>query len=190
MMFPFMLKAVGSNLVAAQNDGSLNSTKVVLPLDASEISNLAAEKQSPGTGVNASDGQSGNKSFITPTVVSRDNPVGKDSTNSVKESITFTKTKPGMLLKPAHVRRPSVNKFEVVKLSAAVETGTRTNTKSGIDSAVDLNSQTSLVSEDGARKSCDSKDSNIKSVTEKSEKMLSPQTPPCEETCKFYFIPC
>ena len=175
-------------MIATQKDVSLNSTKVVLPSDAREISNLAAEKQSPGTGVNAkSNGQSGNKSFVTPTVVPRDNPVGKDSTNSGKESITFSRTKPGMLLKPAHVRRPSVNKFEVEKLSAAVESGTLSNIKSGLDSAMDLNSQTRLVSEDGVRKSCDEKNSEIKSFTEKSEKMLSPQTPPNQETCKFYF---
>ncbi|XWS18331.1 hypothetical protein CRYUN_Cryun32bG0034800 [Craigia yunnanensis] len=174
----------GSNPIATQKDGPLNFTKVVLPLDTSEISNLASEKQSPGTGVNAkSNGRSGNKSFITPIVVPQDNHVGKDTTNSGIESITFSRTKPGMLLKPAHVRRPSVNKFEVEKLAAAVESGTLSNIKSGLDSAMDLNSQTRLVSEDGARKSCAEKDSNIKSITEKSEKMLSPQTPSNQETC-------
>ncbi|XP_022715940.1 katanin p80 WD40 repeat-containing subunit B1 homolog isoform X3 [Durio zibethinus] len=177
----------GSNTIATQKVGSLNSPKVVLPLDANEKSNLAAEKQSPGTGVNAkSNGQLGNKSFITPSVVPRDNHVGKDSTNSGKESITFSRTKPGMLLKPAHLRRPSVNKFEVEKLSAAVESGTLSSIKSGLDSATDLNSQTRLTSENGARKSCEEKDSNIKSVIEKPEKMLSPQTPPNEETCNEY----
>ncbi|XVF25869.1 hypothetical protein REPUB_Repub13aG0251000 [Reevesia pubescens] len=174
----------GSNPIASQKNDSLNSPKVVLPLDASEISNLAGETQSPGTVVNAkSNGQLGDKSFITPSVVPWDNPVGKDSTNSGKESITFSRTKPGMLLKPAHVRRPSANKFEVEKLSAAVESGTLSHIKSGLDSRMDLNSQTRLVSENGARKSCDEKDSNIKSVTEKSEKMLSSQTPPNQETC-------
>ena len=158
---------------------------MVLPLDASEISNLAAGKESPGTGINAkSNGQSGNKSFITPSIVPGNNPA------SGKESITFSRTKPGMLLKPAHVRRPSVNKFEVEKLSAAVESGTLSNIKSGLDSAMGLNSQARLVSEDGARKSCDEKDSNIKSVTEKSDKMLSPQIPSNQETCKFYCTPC
>ncbi|XVF27694.1 hypothetical protein REPUB_Repub14bG0131000 [Reevesia pubescens] len=177
-----------SKPIATQKDGSLNSPKVVLPVDASEISNLSAEKQSPGTIVNAkSNGQLDNKSVITPSVVPRDNPVGKDSTNSGKESITFSRTKPGMLLKPAHVRRPSVNKFEVEKLSAAVESGTLSNNKSGLDSAMVLSSQTRLASEDGARKSCDEKDSNIKSVTEKSEKRLSPQTPPSQETCNESF---
>ncbi|XP_021294027.1 katanin p80 WD40 repeat-containing subunit B1 homolog isoform X3 [Herrania umbratica] len=168
----------GSNPpITSQKAGSLNSPKVVFPFDASEISNLAAEKQSPGTGVNAkSNGQSGNKSFVTPSVVPQDSPLGK-------ESITFSRTKPGMLLRPAHVRRPSVNKFEVEKLSAAVESGTLSNTKSVLDSSMDLNSQTRLVSEDRARKSCDEKDSNINSVTEKSEKMLSAKTPPNQETC-------
>ncbi|XP_022720507.1 katanin p80 WD40 repeat-containing subunit B1 homolog isoform X2 [Durio zibethinus] len=174
----------GSNPIATQKDGSLNSPKVVLPLDASEISNLAAEKQSPGVGINAkSNGQSDNKSFITPSVVPRDNPVGRDFTSSGKETITFSRTKPGMLLKPAHVRRLSVNKFDVEKLSAAVEPATLSHIKSRLDSAMDLNSQTRHVSQDGAKNSCDENDSNIKSVTEKSDKMLSQQTPPNQETC-------
>ncbi|XWS19542.1 hypothetical protein CRYUN_Cryun31cG0024600 [Craigia yunnanensis] len=174
----------GSNPITTQKDGSLTSPKVELPLDSSEITNLAVEKQSPGTEINAkSNGQSDNKSFITPSVVPGDNPAGKETTNSGKESITFSRTKPGMLLKPAHVKRPSVNKFEAEKLSAAVESGTLSNKKSGLNSAIDLNSQARLMSEDGARKSCDEKDSNIKSVTEKSDKMLSPQTPSNQETC-------
>ncbi|GMI72289.1 DWD hypersensitive to ABA 3, Katanin p80 subunit 2 [Hibiscus trionum] len=149
----------GSSMIAAPKDGSLNSSKVVSPLDANAISNLAAEKQSPGIGVHAkSNGQTG------------DNPVGKETTNSGKESITFSRTKPGMLLRPAHVRKPSVSKFEVEKPLAAVES-------ERLDSAVDLNSRTRLVSEDGDRTSCDEKDSNVETVTEKSEKMLSPQTP-------------
>ncbi|XVE87972.1 hypothetical protein DITRI_Ditri19aG0030900 [Diplodiscus trichospermus] len=173
----------GSNVITAQKDGSLNSRKMVLPLDASEISNLAAEKQSAGTGVDAKpNGQSGNKSFITPASVPRDNPIVKDSTLSGKESITFSRTKPGMLLRPAHVRRPSVNKFEVEKLSAAVESGTLSNTKSRLESEVDRNTQSMLGSDDGAIKSCKDKDSNIKSATDLSEKM-SPQTPPNQETC-------
>ncbi|XP_040972379.1 katanin p80 WD40 repeat-containing subunit B1 homolog KTN80.3 isoform X3 [Gossypium hirsutum] len=158
----------GSNTIAAPKDGSLSSTEVVLPLDASEISNPEAEEQSPGTGVNAkSNGQLGN------------NPVVKETTNSVKESITFSRTKPGMLLRPAHVRKPSVNKFEVEKLSAVVESGR-------LDTAMDMNSRTSLVLEDGAKKPCDEKDSNIETVTEKPEKMLSPQTPSNQETRSNY----
>ncbi|XP_039019727.1 katanin p80 WD40 repeat-containing subunit B1 homolog KTN80.1-like isoform X2 [Hibiscus syriacus] len=153
----------GSSMIAAPKDGSLNSTKVVSPSDAGETSNLAAERQSPGIGVNAkSNGQSGN------------NPVVKETTNSGKESITFSRTKPGMLLRPAHVRRPSVNKFEVEKLSAAVES-------ERLDRAVDLNSRTRLVSEDGYRTSCGEKDSNIETVTEKSKEIQSPQTHSTQE---------
>lgn len=114
---------------------------MVLPLDACEISNLTAEKQSPGTGINPKyNGQSSNKSFITPTVVPQDNPVGNDSTDSGKEAISFSRTKPGMLLRPAHVRRVSINKFEVEKLSAAVESGALRNAKSGLDSSMDRSS--------------------------------------------------
>ncbi|KAK8524435.1 hypothetical protein V6N13_015458 [Hibiscus sabdariffa] len=175
----------GSNPIATQKDSSLNSPKKVsLPVDACEISNMETEKPSPGTEVNVkSNGQSGKKSFIIPSVVPPENPIVKGSSNSAKESITFSRTKPGMLLKPAHVRRPSVNKFEVEKLSAVVESGTLSNLKSGLDREKDMNSQTRLVSEDGARKSCDEKDSNIKTVIEKSEKVLSTQTPPNQENC-------
>ncbi|MBA0748555.1 hypothetical protein Gogos_005365 [Gossypium gossypioides] len=154
----------GSNTIAAPKDGSLSSTEVVLPLAAGEISNPEAEERSPGTGVNAkSNGQSGN------------NPVVKETTNSGKESITFSRTKPGMLLRPVHVRKPSVNKFEVEKLSAVVESGR-------LDTAMDMNSRTCLVLEDGAKKPCDEKDSNTETVTEKPEKMLSPPTPSNQET--------
>ncbi|TYI78955.1 hypothetical protein E1A91_D06G250300v1 [Gossypium mustelinum] len=47
---------------------------------------------------------------------------------------------------------------------------------------MDMNSRTSLVLEDGAKKPSDEKDSNIETVTEKPEKMLSPQTPFNQET--------
>ncbi|KAL4290517.1 hypothetical protein GQ457_14G010150 [Hibiscus cannabinus] len=178
------IDTAGSNPIVTRKDGSLNSPKKVsLPVDTCEINNLETEKPSPGTEVNAkSNGQPGKKSSITPSVVPRENPIVKDLNNSAKESITFSRTKPGMLLKPAHVRRPSVNKFEVEKLSVTVESGTLSNKKSGLDSEKDMNSQTRLVSEDGARKSYD--DSNIKSVViEKSEKVSSTRTPPNQETC-------
>ncbi|XP_039061745.1 katanin p80 WD40 repeat-containing subunit B1 homolog KTN80.1-like isoform X2 [Hibiscus syriacus] len=179
------IDTAGSNHIATRKDGTFNSPKKVsLPVDACERSNLETEKPSPGTEVNAkSNGQSGKKSFTTPSVVPRENPIVKDSNNSAKEPITFSRTKPGMLLKPAHVRRPSVNKFKVEKLSVTVEPGTLSSIKSGLDSEKDMNSQTRLVSEDGARKSCDEKDSNIKNVIEKSENVSSTLSPPNQETC-------
>ncbi|OMO65069.1 hypothetical protein COLO4_31545 [Corchorus olitorius] len=172
-----------SNPIASQKTVPSSSPKMVLPLDASDITNLASEKQSPGTGVNAkSNEQLGNKSFITPSIVSQDTPpAGKDSGNSEKEIITFSRTKPGMLLRPAHVRKPSVNKFEVEKLSAAVEAGSLSNKKTGVDITMDLDSQTRKSCEE-ARKSCEEEDLIIKTVTPKSEKTLSPQPPPNQET--------
>ncbi|MBA0800132.1 hypothetical protein Gohar_010584 [Gossypium harknessii] len=130
----------GGYPVVMQKDVSLKSPKPVLPLDASE-NNQAAENQSPGAGLNIkSNGQSGDKSVTKPSVVLQD--VDKDYTNTREESTTFSGTKSGMLLKPGHVRRLSFNNFEVEKLSAAVETGTPSDMKTGLDSAMDLDSET------------------------------------------------
>ncbi|MBA0587455.1 hypothetical protein Gorai_000584, partial [Gossypium raimondii] len=130
----------GGYPVVMQKDVSLKSPKPVLPLDANE-KNQAAENQSPGAGLNIkSNGQSGDKSVTKPSVVLQD--VDKDYTNTGEESITFSGTKSGMLLKPGHVRRLSFNNFEVEKLSAAVEPGTHSDMKTGLDSAIDLDSET------------------------------------------------
>ncbi|TYH53284.1 hypothetical protein ES332_D09G089200v1 [Gossypium tomentosum] len=130
----------GGYPVVMQKYVSLKSPKPVLPLDANE-KNQAAENQSPGAGLNIkSNGQSGDKSVTKPSVVLQD--VDKDYTNTGEESITFSGTKSGMLLKPGHVRRLSFNNFEVEKLSAAVEPGTHSDMKTGLDSAIDLDSET------------------------------------------------
>ncbi|MBA0739755.1 hypothetical protein Gogos_012992 [Gossypium gossypioides] len=130
----------GGYPVVMQKDVSLKSPKPVLPLDANE-KNQAAENQSPGAGLNIkSNGQSGDKSVTQLRFVLLD--VDKDYTNTGEESITFSGTKSGMLLKPGHVRRLSFNNFEVEKLSAAVEPGTPSDMKTGLDSAMDLDSET------------------------------------------------
>ncbi|KAG8483295.1 hypothetical protein CXB51_022298 [Gossypium anomalum] len=130
----------GGYSVVMLKDVSLKSPKPVLPLDANE-KNQAAENPSPGAGLNIkSNGQSGDKSVTKPSVVLQD--VDKDYTNTGEESITFSGTKSGMLLKPGHVRRLSFNNFEVEKLSAAVEPGTPSDMKTGLDSAMDLDSET------------------------------------------------
>ncbi|TYH01854.1 hypothetical protein ES288_A09G092800v1 [Gossypium darwinii] len=130
----------GGYSVVMQKAVFLKSPKPVLPLDANE-KDQAAENQSPGAGLNIkSNGQSGDKSVTKPSVVLKD--VDKDYTNTGEESITFSGTKSGMLLKPGHVRRLSFNNLEVEKLSAAVEPGTPSDMKTGLDSAMDLDSET------------------------------------------------
>lgn len=182
MIFLFCKASGGPPAPAVlRRTGSLNSSKPVPSLDSEEINNLMAEKKSASVGVHAkSTGQGVNKSFTITTVVPRDIPVGKESLTSGKESITFSRTKPGMLLRPAHTRRPSSTKLDVEKLSVAAD-GTLGNAKSESDSAINPKS---LVLEDGARESCDEKVSDIKSVTEKFEKVLSPQAPTNQVDCK------
>ncbi|KAK2644160.1 hypothetical protein Ddye_019355 [Dipteronia dyeriana] len=150
----------GGNPVASQKLGSLNSPKVEVP---KEISDLKTDLQSPGIRMQVkSNEQALDKTFIVPNIVPQESPAGKDSSNSGRESITFSKTKPGMLLRPAHARKPSQNKIDSERLSTAIESVSFSNVKTESDAV-----QTQIVSSDGARKSCEEKDSSIKSVTEK-----------------------
>ncbi|KAJ4887338.1 Transducin/WD40 repeat-like superfamily protein [Raphanus sativus] len=110
-----------------------------------------------------STGQAGDKSFIV------HNDIGKDSSDSGRESITFSKTKPGMLLRPAHVRKTPT------KQSGAVQSGTPK--QSGSDGENKLDPKIVLNSEESGRKPFDVNDSIIKSITSKFEKALFPESP-------------
>ncbi|KAM7255205.1 hypothetical protein ACFE04_020446 [Oxalis oulophora] len=138
--------STGGKPIPSRRVGSLNSPKIVLP-EKSEENNL--EKQRSAVGVHGkSNGQTDSNSFVIPTIIPQEGPIGK-------ESISFSRTKPGMLLRPAHVHRPSNSKIDTEKLSEDV------------------------VSEDRARISTEEKDSNIKTViTDKLDKVQSPPKPP------------
>ncbi|XP_031248266.1 katanin p80 WD40 repeat-containing subunit B1 homolog isoform X3 [Pistacia vera] len=169
--------STGGKPVTSQKVGSLDSPKIVLPVDTKEITDLKTEKQNPAIDSLAkSNAQALIKSFVVPSIVPREGPAGKDSSNSGRESITFCKTKPGMLLRPAHVRRPSVSKIEAEKASTPVESGSFRSMKGDMDSAKDPNFQTQLVLSDGGRKSFEN-DSDIKNCTEKIQKAVSLQGP-------------
>ncbi|XP_038690637.1 katanin p80 WD40 repeat-containing subunit B1 homolog KTN80.3-like isoform X2 [Tripterygium wilfordii] len=168
--------AIG-NPVASPRTGSLSSPKVLFPLN-SEESNLQTYNQDPAALVRASlNGQGHDKSFIVPGSVPRDTPDAKETSDSGRESITFSRTKPGMLLRPAHTRRPSTTKCDIDKASVPIEAGTLCNMKSEKEHSNGPNLQKHLLSEDGVGKSCGQKDSNIKNVVFNVENILSPQTP-------------
>lgn len=187
VVFCLQCKATGGKPVASQKTGSLNSPKVVASLDSEEISDLQSEKQNPAIVIpEISNGQALDKSFIVPSIVPQENPAGKDSSFSARESITFSRTKPGMLLRPAHVRKPSNSKYDTERLSTAVESESLNNKKSDLDSAVDPNVKTHLVLSDGAKKSCEEKDYNIKTVTGEIENIFSPPKPAKQEDGKLF----
>ncbi|KAK9267870.1 hypothetical protein L1049_010307 [Liquidambar formosana] len=177
------IDSTGGNPVASQRVGSLSSPKVVFPLATKEISDLPTQKQSTAVGMHPKTNGQAFRSFVVPSVVPRESPDGKDSANSKRESMTTARANSGMSLKPAHTRRSSTGKFDVGRLSMAVESGTFSDVKNDLDSAMDLNFHTRFVAEDEAKDSCEDKHSNIKSVTEKFEKVLSPQTPSIQENC-------
>lgn len=102
------------------------------------------------------------------SVVSRDSDSGE-------ESITFSRTKSGMLLRPAHVRK-TLAKFEESKQSVVVQS--RTRKSSGLDVEEEPHTQSAFLSEQSGSKPFDAEESTIKGITDKFEKALSlePQT--------------
>ncbi|KAK7302725.1 hypothetical protein RJT34_13621 [Clitoria ternatea] len=164
----------GGKPVSLQRSGSFNSPKVDFLEESKELCNLGTPKQSPATGVHVkSNDQVIRKSLIVPDIVPRDIPDDKDSAKSGKETITFSKTKPGMLLKPAHVRRASTGRFDVDRFSEDVNSRTFCDTASKLDSAKDPKFQMNLGSQNEVKESCEDKHP-IKSVTDKFDKTLSP----------------
>ncbi|XP_010418088.1 PREDICTED: katanin p80 WD40 repeat-containing subunit B1 homolog isoform X1 [Camelina sativa] len=115
-----------------------------------------------------------NKSLILQSVVPWDCDIGKDSSDSGKESITFAKTKPGMLLRPAHVRK-TPTKYDETKQSVAVQS--EIPKKSASDDEKKLDTETAFDSERSVRKPFDVDDSIIKSITNKFEQALLPESP-------------
>lgn len=183
LLFYILCKAAGGKPVTSQR---INSSKVLPPLDLKETS---AKKQIPAVGsLPKSNEQAVNKSLVVPSMVPRSSPNAKDSANSGRESVAFSKTRRGMLLRPAHVRSPSNSKVDMEKLPLAVESGTFSSMTSKLDSAVSLSSQIKIVSEDKDRESREEKNSAIKSVEEKFEAVLSLKRPSDQETSKLWFF--
>ena len=157
-------------------------------MDIKEISDQPTKKQGSAVGLHPKSIEHVlNKTVVVPSIVPRDSPEGKDSANSTRETITFSKTKRGMLLRPAHIRRPSNSKSDLERLPLAVETETFGNTTVNLDVAMDPNFQIKTIPKDGARESSEEKNSGNKNVAEKFEKVLSPQTPTGQDSCKFMF---
>lgn len=154
LIYSLFFKATGGNSAVAHKTGSLSTPKV-----------------------NAtSTGQAGDKSLIVHS------DIGKDSSDSGRESITFSKTKPGMLLRPAHVRK-TPTKVGETKQSVAVQSGTLKQSRP--DGEKELDTKTAFDSEQSGRKPFDANDSFIKSITNKFEKVSFLESPTDEAKCKF-----
>ncbi|OIV96138.1 hypothetical protein TanjilG_13070 [Lupinus angustifolius] len=165
----------GGKPVALQKSPSFNSTKADLPEESVEVSKSGALKQSPATGVHVKcNEQVQRKSSIVPSIASRNIPDGNVSENSGKETITFSKTRPGMLLKPAHAKRASVHRFDVDKYSEDVNSGTFCDTARKLSNTKDSEFQVNLGSQNEVTESCEDK-YPTKTVTDKSDETISPQ---------------
>lgn len=181
LLFCILCEAAGGKPVTTQR---INSSKVLPPL---ELKETGAKKQIPAAGsLPKSNEKTVNKSLAVPSIVPRSSPNAKDSANTGRESVAFSKTRRGMLLRPAHVRSPSDSKVDMEKLPFAVESGTFSSMTSKLDGAVGLSSQIKTIAEDSDRESCKEKHSVIKSVEEKFEAVLSLKRPSDQETSKLW----
>ena len=148
------------------------------------MTTLPINKQSPAVGVHAkTGGQTNTRSFIVPSVVPRDSPDGKDLANTRRESMTSARTSTGTTVKPRHVRRPSATKFDVERLLVPVESESESISKISDVAAVEPRFHDRLAANNDARETSEEKHLNIKSVTQKFEKVLSPKTPSIQENC-------
>ncbi|XP_058755373.1 katanin p80 WD40 repeat-containing subunit B1 homolog KTN80.1-like [Vicia villosa] len=163
----------GGKPVALPKSASFNSLKVDLTEESKEMYDLETAKQNPATKVHLkSNEQATIKTLIMQNIVPHDIPDAKDSTKPVKETITFSKTKPGMLLKPAHARRASTGRFDVDKFQD-VNSETFCDTTGKLDSAKIPKFPSGIGSQNEVKESCEDKHP-IKNVTDKSEKTVSP----------------
>lgn len=178
-------KASGGKPVSLQRSGSFNSPKEDLPEDAKEICNLGMLKQSPATGVRAkSNDQSLRKSFVVPNIVPRDISGGNDSAKTEKETVNFSRTRPGMLLRPVHIQRASTGRCDAERLSADMGPGAFGNSTSKLDSVEDPKK---LGPEDEVKESCEDKHP-IQSVTDKFEKAFSLHKNSDQDSRKFLVL--
>ncbi|KAK6932507.1 Katanin p80 subunit, C-terminal [Dillenia turbinata] len=165
----------------SQRIGPYSFPRVGTPLESKEISNRPSIKQGPAVGGHAKTGGSmvgSGRSFVVPSVVPRED---FNETNSSRESITATaKASGGTLSKPSHVRRPSIGKYDVGRLSMSAESQPITYLKSEKDGTMDANFHARLMAEQ-ATDSCDDKRHDIKGISEKYDKVLSPKLPCSQE---------
>ncbi|KAA8519844.1 hypothetical protein F0562_014066 [Nyssa sinensis] len=174
----------GASPAVSKKVGSLNSPYVGLTSNSKEISNLPTQKQSPAAVLHAKTmGQANNKSFVVPRIVPQDGPESKDTANSRRESLTAARANSGRSHKPPHIRRASATKFDMERLSMAVESGSFNNMTSDLDAAKDSNFSSRVMEDDDTRESSEEKHLNIKCVAQKFEKISSPRAPCIQENC-------
>ncbi|KAK7400502.1 hypothetical protein VNO78_11711 [Psophocarpus tetragonolobus] len=165
------IDSAGGNPDSLLRSRSYNSPKVDLPEESKEMLNW-----SPATRTHSKlNEQALGKSYILPSVVPQNVLNGKDSA-------TFSKTKPKMLLKPIHIERASSDIYDVDGFSSGLDSRTFCDTISKSDSAKDPNFQMKLGPQNEVRESIDDKNP-IKSVTEKFEKTLTPDRFFYQEKC-------
>lgn len=141
----------GGNFVTSQKIRSSTAPK--------EAIGLRLQKQTPASKIN---GQATNKNYVVPSIVPRESSDGKELVKS--KSVTTSRGSTGILSKPAQMRRLSHGKLE----SGFV---------GNLNSAMDQNFRRRLEPEAEANEYCEEKGSDIKTVAEKFEKVLSPKTP-------------
>ncbi|KAK6124360.1 hypothetical protein DH2020_041898 [Rehmannia glutinosa] len=147
------------------------------PSDSKEISAVGIQKRGPAASLPVKPNPPAvNRSLVTPSIVPRDGPDGKDSVGSRRESISSAKTSSGMSVRPPHTRRLSSGRFDMERMSVSLESVPYDNVKSSLGSKKDTSIRNRLVADENAKESSEMKQSNMKIVAEKFDRTSSPPT--------------
>lgn len=165
--------------MSLQRASSVNSSKVLLPTELKDQRKLTTQSPRQDS-VTASPGKpyGHNKSLVVPNIVSPDSSDGRDAPHSRKDSVTFSRTKPGMLLRPAHSRRPSGTKYSVDRLSVPTESPDIIGSNRVTDRHLKLNSECRDTAEDEVKESSEGKSRNNETIL---RTILSEEIPKTEK---------
>ncbi|CAI9087546.1 OLC1v1021644C3 [Oldenlandia corymbosa var. corymbosa] len=167
------------NSIISTNVGSLSSPKTAVLSEKNEIRNLSNQKQRSGVDMPAKTNVSASaKSFTVPSIIPRDIPETNDVVSSRGESFAGVRASSG-IVKPSHVRRPSITKSDMDN-STPPDPLSLHNMTSKVDPKKDPNLTVTLVRDNAAMESSVEFDMSIKNVQEDSVK-ASAQTRPSQE---------
>ncbi|KAI4365110.1 hypothetical protein MLD38_021128 [Melastoma candidum] len=150
--------------VSLQLAGSVNSSKMPLLPDLKDNRNLSAQSPRRDNVMASPEKSNGHsKSLVVPFVATPDNSDGMDvAPPTKKDSVSFSRTKPGMLLRPAHSRKPSSTKYSIDRLTVPIESPDFSGTNNISDHHSGQISEPRDTPESTARQSSEGRHPNFK----------------------------
>ncbi|GER25417.1 katanin p80 WD40 repeat-containing subunit B1 homolog [Striga asiatica] len=144
-------------------ESSVDVPKAMHSSEPKEIRTVRIQKRVPAV----------NRSLITPNIVPRNGPDGKDPVVSRRESMSSVRAGGGTSMKPTNARRLSTSRFDMERMPAfPLDSVPQDSVKSSFDgSKKDMNIRNRLAADENAKEMSEVEQSNVKSV---GDRPLSP----------------